>query len=254
MKRLGELFTLDGRVSRVRYAATGLALLALKCLGEILVLRARFALEWTLLDALVPLRNLGSEALAGASTGLAGGLLLWNVPFVWMATALSRRRVRDAALSPWAIAPVFLPVVGYLALLILAFLPTRTKRTCEERDDLSSALTGVGLALVIAPAMAWLFTLSGWALPLAHILSVLLGFQGGYLFNREVDHGVSHTTTCGLFIWGLAVFAAILAAAVAERGFFFVLMSASLMLFLVLLGAHLGRGLALTREGRAARA
>lgn len=205
MGAIPELFRLDGRVSRARYAATGVTLMLVKYGVELGVIHAATGKLWRPLDYLVPIYTLRDEVLGGAPTWLFVALGLWTLPFVWIAAAMTMRRARDIGHSPWFVLLVFVPLVNHIAMLYCAARsgePTHAKddaepgaalaHAVERREDCArtarsrvasavlselSVLSTAAIALVIAFLGAQLFESYGVALFFG--LPFLAGLQAG---------------------------------------------------------------------------
>jgi len=47
------------------------------------------------------------------------GLVILSIAYIWAMLATCVRRCRDAGLNPWWTAAVFLPYIGYIALIVI---------------------------------------------------------------------------------------------------------------------------------------
>src|SRR5687768_4569031 len=88
-------------VGRAAYAASGLTLMLFKYSVEALVIwnyTAEFFAPW---DFVNPLLSARTALLRPAPEFVPWALLIWTLPFLWIAISMSVRRAADAGTSPW---------------------------------------------------------------------------------------------------------------------------------------------------------
>ncbi len=123
---LSVLFGFTLPVGRAFYAATGFSLMALKYAFDALLIGSATGQRWMPWDYLSPLISTRMDRLPGDGHQM----LLWTLaastlPFLWIGAALTVRRAKDAGLPPELGLLFFVPLVNYLAMLVLCFLPSR---------------------------------------------------------------------------------------------------------------------------------
>lgn len=126
-----DWFRLSAPVDRATYLKVGLGLAA-----------AKYAVEWTVIwgatggffspvDFVNPW--LSSKAPFLMDVPAAGVIwLLFTIPFVWIAIAMSIRRAADIGITPWCGLLMLIPLVNLAAMAILAALPSGLSRTSAE--------------------------------------------------------------------------------------------------------------------------
>jgi len=131
-----DVFSLVGRIGRARYLASGFILFAIKHNFD-RILAASFGYAWSPLSYWVFVTPDG----IGAINSLAGfycALILLAIPFMWMGTALTMRRLRDAGLPLWLVMLFFIPFLNLIFFIILAAIPSC--QPVAERPRLSSRI------------------------------------------------------------------------------------------------------------------
>lgn len=120
------LFGFSQPVGRALYAATGFALMAVKYAFDALLIGSATGQRWMPWDYLSPLISTRMDRLPGDGHQL----LLWTLaastlPFLWIGAAMTVRRAKDAGLPPELGLLFFVPLVNYLAMLVLCFVPSK---------------------------------------------------------------------------------------------------------------------------------
>jgi uncharacterized membrane protein YhaH (DUF805 family) len=252
-------FSLDGRVSRRAYVATGLGLMAFKYAVEALLLWRVTGQVWTPLDYLVPLWSLRASKLDACPQWLLLFLGGWTLPFAWIGAAMSLRRARDAGLPATAGLLFFCPVANYMLMLLLALLPADERRAStpagpEEGEHGSAwraALLAVSASTVAALAATLLYTYVFRTYGTFLFLGVpsVLGLITGLRFNYHVDRGLA--ATLGVVLFALMLQCGLLLLFALE-GVLCIAMAAGIAAPVALVGGLFGHALA--RETRARRA
>jgi uncharacterized membrane protein YhaH (DUF805 family) len=192
-----ELVRWDGRVDRQRYFLTGLIVFAIKYNLDRLVAIGAFGRPWGPLSYLYPDNFTGLLAVQEADRVFHLTMVAMSLPFVWIASVMTIRRLRDAGLSFWMLPVLFIPVANWLLIGLLCLTPTASPvfappplpRSPSDADAggfrsavLSVLITaGIGAALTAAGAK-WLATY-GWGLFVAAPLA--LGFIAASLHSLK---------------------------------------------------------------------
>ena len=130
-----RLFGLNGNVNRWTYFAWGFGLAILKYVIEAAVISSLTGQFYSPLDYLTPLLSNRARFTEGAPSWLGMTLVLWTLPFVWIAVAMSLRRCRDAGLSPWFGMVMLIPILNYIGMFVLSLLPTDEPETDESLEQ-----------------------------------------------------------------------------------------------------------------------
>lgn len=246
MKAALEFFRLEGRVSRIQYLATGVGLGLIKYgLDAVLFAWAtgEFLGPIAYLDPTLAARMGQVEPLPSAYLVAA---ILWAMPFLWIGIAMSSRRARDAALSPWIALGFLIPYGQFLLILGLCLFPTRHKDGAPARGDSFSeryALIGIGGTTLLGVMLIGLFTEglgyygSGIFLGLPFVIAAVTS----YLHNLGRERSVA--SSMGLVVAMLFVGFSLLIV-VALEGAVCLAMASPVMLVAALPGAVFGRALA----------
>jgi uncharacterized membrane protein YhaH (DUF805 family) len=259
---MGWLFSFSGKIRRPAYAAASAASLFLPHLVILAVYAAQHQrppldvwfvlapLRWVLLT-LDPLL----EFAPGHPALLAGGLAL-TVLCSWILAALAVRRANDAGVSGWLAAFSIAPVLQFPAIVVLAALPSRVGAepppaslpVIAQRPwnaSLQGLLAAIGLTLLTIVVGALIFGSYGFSM--FALSPVVIGLTTAYLANRHGDVGVGSTVwimTAALALGGLALVGA------AFEGAVCIIMAAPLAWVMALIGALIGRTMALSRRTR----
>jgi uncharacterized membrane protein YhaH (DUF805 family) len=176
--RVSQCVQLNGSVGRQQYLLTGLGLSLLKYAVEASVISGMTGRFYTPLDYLTPLLSSRARFTEGAPEWLGMSLVLWTIPFVWIAVAMSIRRCRDAGISPWFGLIMLVPLVNFLGMFLLSLIPTKTSGA-QPDDEQAQMLREVWKApdpsvLVTVPETG-VFTGSG-------VLATVYGLGAGILY------------------------------------------------------------------------
>ncbi len=128
-------FALQGQVDRRSYFAWGFGLALVKYAveaGAIGVFTGHF---YSPADFLSPLLSNRERFTEGAPTWFGMSLVLWTIPFVWIAVAMSIRRCRDAGYSPWCGMVMLIPLMNYVGMFVLSVVSSVTSRSKEESQQ-----------------------------------------------------------------------------------------------------------------------
>src|SRR5437879_6164916 len=124
-----DLFRVTGKVSRERYLVAGLLLFAVKYALDYLLSVFVLHSPWSLFPYLDPLREVRSmNAMMDVDRRYALSMLALALPFIWIGTAMTVRRLRSAELPGWLVILFFAPVVNLVTIGMLCIVGER----CEE--------------------------------------------------------------------------------------------------------------------------
>ncbi|MBX3192391.1 MAG: SRPBCC family protein [Labilithrix sp.] len=124
MKLLRLWFGLSVAVRRREYLASGVALMFLKVLiDNALALKATGKI-WPPLAYLAPSWTYKSSAIGPSPSWLLLTMAFVALPFVWIGVSMSVRRAADAGWSPFAGLLFLVPIVNYVAMIVLAAVPS----------------------------------------------------------------------------------------------------------------------------------
>src|SRR5205823_6660536 len=144
---------------------------------------------WTWFPYLDPLRELhGVTGVMGVDWRYALSMLALALPFIWIGTAMTSRRLRSAGLAQWVVVLFFVPILNLVTLAILCILPERTGDYTPRRR-MSSASTF--FALLIATTVCTLFVWLGtgprlnYGVGLFIALPFCLGFLTVLIYNSD---------------------------------------------------------------------
>lgn len=124
VKTLLLIFGIHGRVGKGLYASVGFGLMLLKYLVEALAIFVLTGFFFDPISFVIPSFTLRQGYYAYGPDWFPWAVVVWSLPFVWIAVTLSVRRAIDAEISPlWGLL-VIVPVVNLFAMIYLAILPT----------------------------------------------------------------------------------------------------------------------------------
>jgi hypothetical protein len=251
LETLRLLFGFRAPVGRKAYAISGFALMALKYGGDWTLTRA--AAEHAIAPTfyLNPIFSLRLHSLGRYPDWLPVAMVLWAAPFVWIGVSMTARRAADAGQSVLVGLAFFVPIVNYLIMILLCVappwgLPQRNRaRLRAAAPSLRAALAGVAAAAVLG-LIGTLLAVRGagrYDSSLFLGLPFLLGFVAGLVYNRRERR--SARATLGVAALAMTTLGGLLLLFALE-GVICLLMAAVLAYPLALLGALLGRGMAMS--------
>jgi uncharacterized membrane protein YhaH (DUF805 family) len=242
--------TFDHEVDRRAYVISGVTLVIVKYLGDVLLVWLATGQLWHPADYLSPVASLASVKLRNPPAFLPV-LALWALPFLWIGVSMSMRRALDAGRSAWLALLFFVPGLSYLLLVALSVLPSRPRqpssaaeapRSYEER--LPKALLAIAAGAAVGCGMLALsvYGLASYGISLFLGTPFVVGALTAFLFNRrypaterESQQVVAMTIAC---VGGVALMSA-------AEGAICLVMAAPLGLGIGAMGAALGRRIAL---------
>ena len=240
-------FSLTRPVGPRFYAASGIGLALTKYVMDALLVWVVTGRLWTPLAYVHP-----SLAAREAATGVPPQwvfwvLVLWSLPFYWIGISMTVRRTVHAGLAAgWSLL-FFVPIVNYLYMILLCFLPaseTPPAPPPSHRDGLTGVVYSTAVGVLVGLAMMGLSVvwLRGYGASLFLGTPFVMGFVAAFLLNREAPR--SALATLGVAYLTLVVVAGLIAL-LALEGLVCLLMALPLALLLASLGAVLGRQIAL---------
>lgn len=139
MRVLSLLFGLSETVTRKAYLVAGLCLLLLKVAVDNLLSWLATGHFWSPLAYFAPSWTLKSHDLTrGATlpmpTWAIVAMVVVALPFAWIGVSMSVRRAADAGKSPFLGMLFLVPVVNYVAIAVLAALPSAHAPTWNRPD------------------------------------------------------------------------------------------------------------------------
>jgi uncharacterized membrane protein YhaH (DUF805 family) len=243
-------FTFEDRVGRREYITSGLALAAIKYVGDVSMVWLGIGRFWTPIDYLRPVQTLVTRQLLMAPDWLVPAMTLWMLPFLWIGISLSMRRALDAGWSAWSALLFFVPGVNYAFMLGMSLFPTSVNpyhepeqpRPYERRlpRALLSMAVGTAVGLGMLFLSIWGFRRYGAALFFG--TPFVVGALTAFLFNRV--YAASLRETQGVVAMTLAIIGGIAMVAAAEGGVC-IAMAAPLAIGIGAMGAVLGRWIAM---------
>ena len=207
----------SARVSRTAYAVAGFTLMLLKYGVEASVIwtfTSSFLTPWHFLNPLISVRN---EHLQAAPEWLAVGLLIWSLPFLWIATSMSVRRAADAGISAWLGLLVLIPIVNLIFMIVMCFIPSYREaqqsikpQPINSNRRAYSAAIAVATSLLVGATMlvCSVYFFASYGASLFFGTPFLMSAVAAYLYNRPHPRGYLESLMVGIasvFFAGVAV-------------------------------------------------
>lgn len=235
---VGLWFTSTARVDRQTYLLSALLLTALRYVVEIAV---HYAQSGQVLDPLAFWSPFLGSRFPGTGETLTA-LLLVSIPFLWVWASLSIRRSTDAGFGAYIGLLVFVPIINWIVITMLATLPSDTEDGAGASDDLGSgwwvSLLSVAVAglfgLVAVTVSVFGFESYGAALFIATPL--LQGFIVGYACGRD-GAGIGRAIALSQM---MVIITGLMLLSLALEGLVCLAMAYPIAAVLALLGAVLG--------------
>ena len=221
-----DFWSWQGRVGRARYLATGVILLAIKHNID-RVVAATYGYPWSVFNYWVFKTPSGIEGLTRKEANFYAELLIIALPFIWIGTVLTLRRLRDTGLPLWLVVLFFLPFLNLFLFLLLVILPSNQSASARTdpfpakfsdlipKSEFGSAMLGIvvttGLSIVIAALGASILGNYGWGLFVGipfflGLSSVLIyGFHEPRPFGRCLGVAVLAVALVGIALFAIAV-------------------------------------------------
>lgn len=192
-------FGLQLPVSQLAYATSGFALMIFKYLCEFWFIYGNTGRSYAPYDFLNPLMSVRQKYFAPpAPDWMMWVIIVWSLPFLWIAVSMSVRRAVDAGKNAWFGLWVFVPFANFALMLILSLLP-RVQRADQERfriakdatdtligHGLRSALFGIAIAALICIAMVSfsVYLIADYGAALFMGTPIIMGATSSFLYNR----------------------------------------------------------------------
>ncbi|MFL5608023.1 MAG: DUF805 domain-containing protein [Gemmatimonadaceae bacterium] len=250
-------FTFDRSVGRREYLLSGLALAVVKYAGDVLIVWRDTGRLWHPLSYLSPVSSLVSHSLVDGKGIVL--LALWALPFIWIGISMSVRRTLDAGYSAWVALLFFVPGINYLFMAVMCALPTSDEplyieevpRAHEHR--LPKALLAIAAGMVLGLVMLAVSVIGAKSYGISLFLGTpfLIGAITAFLFNRQYPASAAETQQ--VVFMTLACLGGVFLLTAVE-GALCLLMVAPLAAVLGMMGASLGRHIALRDRGALANA
>jgi uncharacterized membrane protein YhaH (DUF805 family) len=255
------LFGLRAPVSRQTYLVAGCTLMAMKYGVDASIARlltGSFWMPWSYFNPVFSMRDGALELAPGTAAVFSVAMLVWALPFLWVGASMSVRRAIDAGLAPTLGLLFFVPFVNFAMIALFCVLPSAPPRSIPadapgSRSGVQSVLLGLGLTTVLAVGMTLLSTFVAAEYGAALFLGTpfAAGFFVAWLLNgpRPVSIGATLAAmTVALLTAGGALML------FALEGLLCLVMAFPIGWMLGLLGALLGRGVAIAGHTRATQA
>jgi uncharacterized membrane protein YhaH (DUF805 family) len=254
-------FSFDAPVSRRAYLLSGLALAALKYAVDQSILRAFGGTVWMPTDYLRPLTRLWPTPPGGAQVPTAAVLLLalWTLPFIWIGSSMSMRRAMDAGRSGWLALLFLVPGLSWLAILVLCLLPSRAserhpgeQRRQARRRDAAWRAVMAGVLVGLAMSALSVYGMRSYGASLFFLTPFVIGALTAFLFCRRFPTATTWETLGVVTATVAAVCVVLLLAA--QEGAVCLAMAIPLAALVSLIGAFIGRQMAVADRGPEAHA
>ena len=244
-----DIWSWRGRVGRARYLVTGLILLAVKHNIDRL-LAALFGYPWGVFSYWALETPEGIVRLKPHDATFYALLLVIALPFIWVGTVLTLRRLRDSDLPLWLVVLFFLPLINLIFFGILSAVPSSPSSDKPSRlaarigrlipeSEFGSAVFGV-VVTVFLTALEIVFTANGlgnygWGLFVGIPFFLGLSSTMIYSFHRPRALGMClMVATIATGLVGATLFA------LAIEGIICLAMALPLALMLALFGSFIG--------------
>lgn len=266
------LFSLQGQVSRAEYAEVGVILMIFKYVVESIVITYFSGMFYSPLDFFNPLLSTRSQFASHAPDWLGFAWVLWTLPFLWIAISMSIRRAMDVGANPWVAMLMLVPIVNFLLMIYLAWVPSghaeriyvpqasyrRTNQPgslvagVDVSDDthvkdglgLNAALVGitVGFVYMFASVTLGIYFFHSYGAAMFYGTPFISGAATAYTYNRWSPRSLSSTIWLSVLTGMLFACAFLL---IGLEGLICIAMAAPIILPLGILGALVGRAIAI---------
>ena len=247
-------FGLHDRVGRLAYGATGVGLMMLKYIVEALLIKVFAGSFFTPVDFVNPLLSIRSQAYATAPEWLGLVLVIWSLPFLWVALSMSVRRAADAGISPWIGLLVLIPLLNLVFMVAMCFPRSSSDaqwmpspKATESARQVRSTMLGLLYSLVITLALTLVmigvsvYGLGDYGVAVFLLTPALVGATSAYIHNRPNSQSTSSTM---LVSFACIVVAGLALLLFAFEGLICILMAAPLAIPATCLGALIGKAIA----------
>jgi uncharacterized membrane protein YhaH (DUF805 family) len=246
--QLFDVWNWQGKVGRTRYLISGLLLLAIKHNLDRLV-AALYGYPWRILNYWVSDIPTGIANITRREASFYALLIVIALPFIWIGTVLTLRRLRDANLPLWLVPLFFLPFFNLAFFIILVAIPSEAPSDHEQlssrfarwipKGEFGSAALGVlvtaGLSVLITTLSANGLGSYGWGLFVG--IPFFLGLNSVLIYGYHQPRSLGRCLLVALLstaLVGISLFA------VAIEGLICLIMALPLAIVLALFGGFIG--------------
>ncbi|HEY6806575.1 MAG TPA: DUF805 domain-containing protein [Pyrinomonadaceae bacterium] len=225
MTKIIDMWNWHGRIGRARYLAIGVVLLAIKHNIDRIV-AASHGYPWSVFNYWVYKTPSSVQVITQNEATFYAELIFIALPFIWIGTVLTVRRLRDAGLPLWLVVFFFLSFLNLLFFAILVVIPcSQTGGKTMRNDSLLSRLVPRGefgsaaLGIVATAILSTILTVVstsllgnyGWGVFVG--IPFFLGLNSVLIYSfheprslpRCIGVAVLSTTLVGLALFGLAI-------------------------------------------------
>lgn len=117
-----ELVKWSGTIGGGRYLAVGSSLLLLKIYTDSLISHLVFHRPWQLIDYLFPASALSVSAWDGTNVAYYATLLICSLPYAWLGSVYTVRRLRALGLPLWMVALFYVPIINLFLFALLCVM------------------------------------------------------------------------------------------------------------------------------------
>jgi uncharacterized membrane protein YhaH (DUF805 family) len=240
-------FSFDVPVDRRTYVLHGATLMLSKYLVDAALIRRFAGVFWTPLDYINPLWSVRQDVLGRGPDWLGPALIVFALPFVWIGVSMSLRRAVDAGRSPWVALLFFVPVVNYLLMAVLSFIPSLSRVAWpveppppQVDERLKSALLGVAatVAITLVTVGIGVYLRRSYSAGLFLGAPFTIGYASSYIYNRRFPRSVGESLTLATASVAVASGAVVI---FALEGIICAAMAVPVALAVAIPGAVLGR-------------
>lgn len=248
-------FTFDLTVDRRAYITSGIALIVVKYVGDVLLVWLATGRFWHPADYHGPVNSLASVRMYDSPAALLPVLALWALPFLWIGVSMSMRRALDAGRSAWLALLFFVPLVSYVFIAVMSVVPSRPApeppveipRPYEDRLPKALLAIAAGTAVGVGMLALSIYWIMSYGISLFLGTPFVVGALTAFLFNRHYAATERESQQVVLMTMGCVAGVALVTAA---EGALCLIMSAPLGIGIGAMGAVLGRRIALRDRGR----
>ncbi|MDQ3190231.1 MAG: DUF805 domain-containing protein [Bacteroidota bacterium] len=245
-----QVFSLKGKVNRKNYFIWGIVLFAIKYNIDRLLSLYFTGDPWKFFSYFTSYERHSIFMLSDSDQLFYLTLVLIALPFIWIGTVLTIKRLQSSGLSPWLVLIFFIPFINILSFLILSILPEKesTNASSESLKPLSriipknktgSALFAVGFSIFVVIILTLFSTHFlkdyGWGVFLG--LPFILGFSSSLIYGYHVHRKFSQCV--GVTLTSLFLTSALLLI-LAIEGIICIAMAFPIGLIIALIGTALG--------------
>jgi hypothetical protein len=264
------LFSFDGRVRPLPYAAWSWLILSSQYLASAIALRAdgaakAFLGRWPAMVTLeslypVPLHPLAVHVWFEPGGAFADLILLLVMAYVlvaaWALAALAFRRASDAAIGGGVTVFVIAPILQLPIVLLLCIIPSRAAKGTApaiqlSRSDWAAAAQGVvtGMAMTLVAVAVGTLLFGAYGYGLFVVAPLVIGAMTAYVANRYRDLGMWRTA---VLVAGATALGGMALVFSALEGLVCIVSASPLAFGVALVGGLLGRAIAVRSPRSAA--